>query len=161
MKELLTRAGHSVREYVAGRRVCHFNYFYLLVLLILLFSFIEEVTPFHRADLVEEGKEIVEFVEDVVKKHPKWIYIGIIPVYAIFGYLFFRRARQNYAEHLVINAFRGAVYLMLNILFISIASFLSNIPALVRMEHILVWMMLGYGTWLYYQYFSPLVFRSY
>lgn len=167
VKELFTRPGHSVREYVAGKRVRHFNYFSLVIVVILLFSLVEDITPFHRADLSEEGKEIVKSVEETVKAHPKWVYVGIIPVYAIISYLFFRKAKQNYAEHLVINAFRGSATQILNILFITIASFLHDIPTLIRMERVLVWTILGYGTWFYYQYFSPfythkglLVFRS-
>jgi Protein of unknown function (DUF3667) len=111
VKELFTRPGHSVREYMAGKRVSHLNYFSLLVIVIILFSLVEEITPFHFADLSDDGKEIASSLEELVKKHPKIVYVGIIPYYALFSFLFFRKARQNYAEHFVLNTFKGSALL--------------------------------------------------
>jgi hypothetical protein len=154
VKELFTRPGHSVREYMAGKRVSHLNYFSLLVIVILLFSMIEEVTPFHFADLSDDGKEMAGSLEELVKKHPKIVYIGIIPYYALFSFLFFLKARQNYAEHLVLNTFKGSALLLLTTLFICIASFLKDASVILRIERVINMLMIGYGTWFYYQYFS-------
>jgi Protein of unknown function (DUF3667) len=155
VKELFTRPGHSVREYIDGKRVSHLNYFSLLIIVILLFSMIEEVTPFHFADLSEDGKEMVSSIEELVKKHPKIVYIGIIPFYALFSFLLFRKARQNYAEHFVLNTFKGSALLILTTLFIAVASFVKNTSVLIKIQSGLNLVMTGYGTWFYYQYFSP------
>lgn len=154
VKELFTRPGHSVREYMAGKRVSHLNYFSLLVIVIILFSLVEEITPFHFADLSDDAKEIAGSLENLVKKHPKIVYIGIIPYYALFSFLFFLKARQNYAEHLVLNTFKGSALLLMTTLFISIASFLKDTSVILRIERVINMLMIGYGTWFYYQYFS-------
>jgi len=154
IKELFTRPGHSVREYLAGKRVSHLNYFSLLVIVIILFSLVEEITPFHFADLSDEGKKMAGALEELVKKHPKMVYIGIIPYYSLFSFLFFLKARQNYAEHLVINTFKGSALLLLTTLFIAIASFLKDTSLILRIERVINILMIGYGTWFYYQYFS-------
>ncbi len=154
VKELFTRPGHSVREYMAGKRVSHLNYFSLLVIVIILFSLVEEITPFHFADLSKDASEMASSLEELVKKHPKIVYIGIIPYYALFSFLFFLKARQNYAEHFVLNTFKGSALLLLTTLFISIASFLKDTSVILRIEQVINMLMIGYGTWFYYQYFS-------
>jgi Protein of unknown function (DUF3667) len=155
IKELFSRPGHSIREYVSGKRVTHLNYFTLLVIVLLVFSLVEQLTPFHFADLVETDKEIIEGFEALLKKHPKFIYIGIIPFYALFSFLFFRKAKQNYAEHFVLNTFKISALLMLNILFILFASFIKDISIVKKADAVLYWVTLTYATWFYYQYFMP------
>ncbi|MCU0368886.1 MAG: DUF3667 domain-containing protein [Cyclobacteriaceae bacterium] len=153
IKELFTRPGHSIREYIKGKRVTHLNYFTLLVIILLVFSLVEELTPFHYADLVETQKEIVEGFESLIKKHPKYLYLGIIPFHALFSFLFFKRAMQNYAEHFVLNTYKISAILILNILFILLASFVKDISIIKKADAVLYWVTLAYGTWFYYQYF--------
>jgi hypothetical protein len=127
IKELFTRPGHSVREYVSGKRVTHLNYFTLLVIVLLIFSFVEQLTPFHFADLTETDKEILEGFETLLKKYPKYIYMGIIPFYALFSFIFFKKAQQNYAEHFVLNTFKVSALLIINTVFILFATFTKDI----------------------------------
>jgi hypothetical protein len=155
IKELFTRPGHSIREYINGKRVKHLNYFTLLVIVLIIFSLGEELTPFHYADLVEAEKEILNQFETLLKKYPKFIFIGIIPFYAFFSFIFFRRAKQNYAEHFVLNTFKTSALLLLNIIFILYASFTKDISMVKKADAVLFWATLGYGTWFYYQYFMP------
>lgn len=155
IKELFTRPGHSIREYINGKRVTHLNYFTLLVIVLLVFSLVEQVTPFHYADLKETDKEILEGFETLLKKYPKFIYLGVIPFYALFSFIFFKKAKQNYAEHFVLNTFKTSASILLNILFISIASFINDTSLLKKADGILFWVTLAYGTWFYYQYFTP------
>lgn len=155
IKELFTRPGHSIREYISGKRVTHLNYFTLLVIVLLVFSLVEQFTPFHYADLMETDKEILERFEYLLKKYPKFIYLGIIPLYALSSFIFFKKAQQNYAEHFVLNTFKTSALIILNILFISLASFIKDISILKKADSVLFWVTLAYGTWFYYQYFAP------
>ncbi len=155
IKELFTRPGNSTREYISGKRVTHLNYFTLLIIVLLVFSLVEQLTPFHYADLIETNKEILVKFETLLKKHPKFIYIGVIPIYALFSFIFFKRARQNYAEHFVLNTFKTSAMIILNILFISFASFIKDTSILKKANAVLYWVTLAYGTWFYYQYFTP------
>lgn len=155
LKELFTRPGHSVREYINGKRVSHVNYFSLLLILLLVFSLVEHATPFHFSELVDDDKEIFDAIDKLLKEYPKFVYIGIIPVYAVFSYLLFRKARLNYAENFVINSYKTAAGIVLNILFLSIVSFIKDISIIRKADTLLAWIGTGYGTWFYYQYFSP------
>ncbi len=157
LKELFTRPGHSIREYVEGKRKDHLNYISLLAILIILFLLIEGITPFHYSALVDstEEKEILNTLEGVVKKYPKQFFIGAIPIYAFFSLLFFRKAKQNYAENFVLNAYKSSAFLFLNIIFLSIAIFIKDASMLKIIDSTLTGILVGYGAWFYYQYFSP------
>jgi hypothetical protein len=155
IKEIFTRPGHSIREYTSGKRITHLNYFTLLVIVLLAFSLVEQLTPFHYADLMETDKEILERFETLLKKYPKFIYLGIIPFYALFSFIFFKRAKQNYAEHFVLNTFKTSALIILNILFIAVASFIKDTSILKKADAVLFWATLAYGSWFYYQYFTP------
>jgi hypothetical protein len=155
LKELFTRPGHSTREYVNGKRVKHMNYFSLLVVLILVFSLVEHFTSFHYAELTDGDQEIIGAIDKVLKEYPKFVFIGIIPVYAIFSYLFFRKAKQNYAENFVLNSFKTSATVVMNILFLSFASLIKDIAVIKTADAILALAGTAYGTWFYYQYFSP------
>jgi Protein of unknown function (DUF3667) len=155
VKELFTRPGHSAREYIDGKRVSHLNYFTLLVIALLVFSLIEQITPFHFTDLTESNSKIYETIDKVMKEYPKFLYIGIIPLYAVFSYLFFGKAKQNYAENFVLNSFRVSATIIMNILFLSFASIVRDISIIRKADGLLAWIGTGYGTWFYYQYFSP------
>jgi hypothetical protein len=155
IKELFTRPGHSIREYINGKRVTHLNYFTLLVIVLLVFSLVEQLTPFHYSDLTETNKEILDGFETLLKKYPKFIYLGIIPFFALFSFILFKRAKQNYAEHFVLNTFKSSALIILNILYISLASFIKDISILKKADAVLFWITLAYGSWFYYQYFTP------
>jgi len=155
VKELFTRPGHSIREYISGKRVKHLNYLTLLVILLIGFSLLEQVTSFHFSDLAGESNELLESLDVILKKNSKTLYIGLIPFYALFSLLIFRKAKQNYAEHFVLNSFRVATIVILNILFISFASFVKDISILRKANTVLFWIGAGYGTFFYFQYFSP------
>lgn len=155
LKELFTRPGNSVREYVSGKRVKHLNYFTLLIVVLIVFTILEQITPFHFTDLVEENNEIIKSFDLILKKYPKFLYVGIIPFYALFSFLIFKKAQQNYAEHVVLTTFRVAVIIIFNILFISFASVSKDISIIRKGDTLLAWMGTAYGTWFYCQYFHP------
>lgn len=158
LKELFTRPGHSIREYNQGKRMGQMDYLSLLAIFILLFSLAESYTSFHYADLSNvdgEGKKILNSFDDLLKKHPKLLMIGYIPAYSLLSFWIFRKAQQNYAEHFVLNCFRSSALLLLNIIFILSTSFIHNLHTILKIEKVLDWIVLAYGTFFYYQYFSP------
>lgn len=154
VKELFTRPGHSVREYIEGRRTKHLPYISLLIVLIIFFKMIEDITPFHYADLSEENKETMDFVEQTIKHNAKLYYLSLIPFYAFFSFILFRKAKHNYSEHFVINTYRTSAFLFLNIIFLLTASFLKNTAIIFVINRSMILITLAYGTWFYYQYFS-------
>jgi len=155
IKELFTRPGHAVREYINGRRVAHINYFSMLVLLIMVFSLAEHITPFHYTDLGDGQEDIWKAIDSLLKEHPKLMFLTIVPLEATISYLMFQKAKQNYSENIVLNSFKTSATIILNILFLFIVSVIHDIPTERAVNKVMALIVTGYGMWFYYQYFSP------
>lgn len=155
VKELFTRPGHTTREYINGKRVSHINYFSMLVLLIMAFSLVEDITPFHYTDLGDGQEDILKAIDSMLREHPKFIFLAIIPFEAAISYLIFRKAEQNYSENFILNSFKTSATIILNILFLLLVSVIHDISTERALNKVMVWIVTGYGIWFYYQYFSP------
>lgn len=108
--QLLRRPGHTIREYLDGKRISHmkpvkfmlwatalnFLVFHLLKLDELMMNRIEEQQANNKLSI-----EISRYIFD----HPALIMLFMIPNIALFSWLYFRRHGYNYAEHVVLNAF--------------------------------------------------------
>ena len=53
IKELLSRPGHSIREYVQGKRIKHFNYFATIIFLLTIGYFLKRWTKIETSTLYE------------------------------------------------------------------------------------------------------------
>ncbi|HQQ97192.1 MAG TPA: DUF3667 domain-containing protein [Cyclobacteriaceae bacterium] len=161
LKELFTRPGHSIREYVAGKRVRHLSYFSFLIVIVLLFSGAEAITDFNYASARgdDESRHIVDIVNNSLKHHPKIIFIGILPLLALTTWILFRKARHNFAEHFVLNTYKQASILLINVLFVLVVSRISenSIPLAERWLSVLT---MSYAVWYYYQYFTSFYTRK-
>lgn len=155
IRQLFTRPGQAVREYIDGKRANQLHYFSMFVIVILLFKIVENATPFHYADLTSSNKEGVDFFEGWLKHNAKIFYVSLIPFYALATYLLFRKAHLNYAEHFVINTFRSAASLMITTLFLVIVSWVEDSSARVSINQVTIFLLLAYGIWFYYQFFAP------
>jgi ribosomal protein L37E len=154
VKELFSRPGHSIREYIQGNRAKHFNYFSLLIVLILFVHLLESFSDFHFTDLVDTSKNAIEPLEAFRHEYPKIFFLFQIPIYALFSFLIFRKAHQNYSEHFVLNAYKSSALLVLNSLFIVSTIFIHKIETIREISQINTILVLAYGTWFYFQYFS-------
>ncbi len=79
----------------------------------------------------------------------------MIPIYSLFSFLWFRMAKLNYSEHLVLNSYKTAGELIISLLFTIITIFYTNISNLLLVYYILVFF--GgtiYSVWFYSQLFS-------
>jgi hypothetical protein len=162
IKELSTRPGHSIREYVAGKRVKHLNYLSFMIVIILLFSGAEAITNFdYGAPTRDATTQLVEdTINDNLKHHPKIVFITLLPLLALTTLLMFRKAKQNLAEHFVLNTYKQGAILLVNVFFVLLASRIATQENRAIAERILSVLSGAYGIWFYYQYFSPFYTRK-
>lgn len=156
VKELFTRPGHSVREYVQGKRVNYFNFITLIVLILAISSLLAPYVHVKVSDLMPEtSKATMNSFESFAAKYPKIIVLVAIPVYSLFSFIWFRKAGFNYSEHLVLNSYKTATELLIGLSFTILTVFYTNINVLT-----LIYFGLNggvgivYGIWFYYQFFS-------
>ncbi len=130
LRELLTRPGHTISDYIKGRRVNHYRPLALLILLGALVtfashslnvSFAEESQRLfnpaasHASNRVKDlQKEVTHFVEN----RQTLLHIAFIPLYAFWFWLLFRRRGYNYPEMLVTQTFVANFNLVLSLVIV-------------------------------------------
>lgn len=155
LKELYTRPGHSIREYVQGKRRKHFNYFTLIIVMLLAEKIIGSFsTVEYTAFEATFTKEVMNTLDLLTRKYAKVFILVSIPIQAIISYLFFKKTKENFAAHLVINAYVVGGELVLNILLVIVSIFFTDTQLLATLWMILEFVKVLYTTWFFYQYFS-------
>ncbi|WP_028526830.1 DUF3667 domain-containing protein [Runella limosa] len=157
IKELFLRPGHSIREYVQGKRVKHFNYFTFIILIITLGHFIGSISDVKLIDTTNyfsDDQQLLTRFEELMSANPKIVTMLRIPFLALFSLLFFRKSEQNYTEHLVLNIYKVSGELLIAIVFTLLAIVFKNV---IPLNYFFVGtgsLILVFSIWFYYQYFS-------
>lgn len=159
IKSLLTRPGHSVREYIEGKRIVFFNGFSLLLILVAVNFIILEVN----------GATFSEFLKTLTQSSERGIVdlgglimanlksLALLPILsmALASYLLFKKAKQNYFEHIVLNTYLSAGLMIFSLpvsILISIVG--ADIFVGTAILYLIQILMTGYHIWFLYQYFS-------
>ncbi len=156
IKELFTRPGHSIREYVEGKRAKHFNFISLLIIGLAISSFLKVYTKIEMLDLVSESsREAMGAIEKFTTKYPKLTMAIYIPINAMFSFFWFRKAKYNYSEHLVLNSYKSVGDMVVGLAFTTLTIFYTNIKVLsfIYMT-VIAFFGLFYAIWFYRQFFS-------
>lgn len=163
IKELFVRPGHAVREFIQGKRVIYFNYFTLLVMVITVGVILNEFTTTSLTEIIAPdpgAKEFTSVLEQFSRKYPRLFTFSTIPIIACFSWFWFRKAKLNYAEHLVLNAYRASGELILNTCFTAISIFVRDMMILRSIYTVLIFSVIAYSITFYYQLFSAYGFTK-
>ncbi|KAF2515229.1 DUF3667 domain-containing protein [Flavobacterium foetidum] len=152
IKELFTRPGHSIREFIQGKRVKHFNFFAMVIILLALNYFLSKWTKTELTDVF--NKESVSGLSKVIKGYSKLATFLIIPINALLSFFIFRKSRQNYTENLVLN-----IYLLAGIIsfraILYLTMIVTNDVEVIRATNlVVVFLIFAYTAIFFYQYFS-------
>ena len=155
IKELFTRPGHSIREFINGKRVGYFSFVTLLVIILGISHFIGEYSQVKLSDLMpEDSKESMNAIESFTKKYPKFTLLLTIPFYSIFSFLWFRKSKLNLTEHFVLNSYKTVAESIIGLIFTVITVFYINQKGLMTIYSFVVLFSLIYAFWYYKQFFS-------
>lgn len=166
IKELFTRPGHSMREFIEGKRANHFNYFSFALIILVIEYYLTRFSSIKSSDLYEDVNEISGY-QKVAKDYYKIITLAGIPLFALASYFVFKRSKLNYTEHLIINLYRMSVAGIIMAVYIVITIFYSNMEVLNILFRTVPLVEIIYTSWFFHQYFSVfnynkwgLIFRS-
>lgn len=103
---ILIRPGKVALDYIYGKRKKYYNFFYLLLLIIGLYIFIQsfiQVDDFGVKAVDESGKKLTEGipVSDFIQNNKKVVIFSWIPVLALAGFIVFRRLKFTFVEFLI------------------------------------------------------------
>lgn len=130
--QLFTRPGHSIREYLEGKRLKHFKPVSLVIILATVYALLNH---YLHIDLITEtenkisiknfgldlqfeasqgtDKPLAGVIRDFIDSHFALLQLVLLPFYAAASWLAFRKSGYNYIEHLIINAFlRGQAFII-------------------------------------------------
>jgi hypothetical protein len=163
-RELFTRPGNSIREFLEGKRVKHFKPISLVLVLAgiygILFHFFK-IDMFAGYVVVSGSGEKVIHLNDVIEKTSEWIaqHYSIlallqIPVFTIGTYLCFKKAGYNFIEHLIINTFLVGQRLILHIVTFPLFYFSSGKAMLVTTDRTINLIGYALAIWTLIQLFK-------
>jgi len=164
IKELFTRPGHSIREYIQGKRVNHFKPISLVLLLAGILGFLFHY--FHYDILVNSfevngtGNEADKLrnsfneVSEWVSGHYALLSLLLLPVFSIGTFFSFRKEGYNFIEHLVLNAFLTSQRLVLRIVLFPIYSLLNGTNKVKILSGVVGLVIFFLTLWTLVQFFS-------
>lgn len=131
VKQLTTRPGHSIREFLTGKRKPHYKPFafflitstiYLLLAYLLdINTFVDELLWGFKEGLSESDKSLDLTILNWITKNQTYFILFFLPLFSFASYLAFMKSKYNYFEHLVINlyitGYQMIIYLMLGFVF--------------------------------------------
>ncbi len=93
-------------------------------------------------------------IEGFSKEYPRVILLLTIPFYAVFSFLWFRKSKLNFSEHLVLNSYKTVVELIITLVFTITTTFYTNKNGLILVYILISLCPLIYSFWYYRQFFS-------
>ncbi|MDV3947204.1 hypothetical protein CMT75_01535 [Elizabethkingia anophelis] len=158
IKELFTRPGLSIREYVQGKRVKHFNYFATVLLLLTIIYFVKKWAKIESSDLFDTN---VKGLLKVQKDYSKITVFLNIPIIAFISFLLFQRSKQNYTENLVLNMYLLCGLTVISLILPICMIFTDNKEFLFIVNYFVTALVFLYIIIFYYQYFSVFNYKKY
>ncbi|WP_366521601.1 DUF3667 domain-containing protein [Flavobacterium sp.] len=113
LKEIILRPATVAQNYIQGKRVRYYNFFYLTLIIIgftlLLQSFMEE--PSFKNNNPTYLKSL-----NFARENIKFILLSFIPFFAISSKIVYHRVKFNFAEHSIIASICLIYFLLYNLL---------------------------------------------
>ncbi len=108
IKQLFIHPGHTLREFIEGKRVAHFKPLSFLIVIAGLYAFVHH---FLKADVLAfkftnaDAQSLQPKVTDWMNEHFALVSLLEVPLIGFISYLFFKKYKVNYMENLVISAY--------------------------------------------------------
>jgi len=162
LKELFTRPGHGIREYIQGRRISYSNAFSLLMLLIAVVYLLDGYTGLKLADITSKnGQDFANSIDELTTNYPKLIYLINIPLMAITSYIFFRKSKVNFVENIILNTYISSAIILFSLPFILLTIFYKDKSILsIIFIQLLPLITFCYTLCVYYQFFSEYKYKK-
>ncbi|MGQ7946674.1 DUF3667 domain-containing protein [Flavobacterium sp. WC2509] len=159
-KQLFTRPGHSIREFIEGKRVRYFKPISLVMLLATAYVAlihllnIETIVNANHPDPSTgiDARKVAEWLQE----HFAWITLAFIPIHTIGTAITFRKQGYNFFEYFVLNTYKASQKLYISILFIPVFYYYSGTPAINTITKIILLIDFVLYFWTNQQFFNHL-----
>jgi hypothetical protein len=157
-RQLFTRPGHSIREYIEGKRVNHFEPIGLLIAFAAFYAVLYhtfEIDMFSGiSDSTLDGKLDLRSVGNWITDHFSLVTLLFVPVYSIGSFLCFRKQGYNFYEHIYLNTFLASQRLLIRIATFPLLIILDGTENIFLFRDLLVLADIVLMVWSYTQFFN-------
>ncbi|RUT68140.1 DUF3667 domain-containing protein [Flavobacterium cupreum] len=130
IKQLFTRPGHSIREFIEGKRVRHFKPLSLVVVMATLYGLLYHYFQINLYDDPSYKSIDVAKFNEWSSKHYSWIIIVTIPFFTLGTYISFKKQGYNFVEYFVLNTYRASQKLFAHIIIFPLVIYYNEKPEL-------------------------------
>lgn len=158
-KELFTRPGDSIREFIEGKRVKHFKPISLVIILATLYGLLRHLFHFSILDknAVSEIQGVdYENLNEWISHHYSWIILLSIPMFSVASFVVFRKQGYNFIEHFVLNSYMASQRLIFRIAIFPVIKYFSQSENVTLFVDFLMLMDIVFIFWSYITFFQNL-----
>lgn len=155
-KELFTRPGHSIREYIEGKRVQHFKPISLVIVLATLYGLLYHT--FH-INLTNSENTLKGFNEWTAS-HYSWVTLATIPFYTLGTFICFRKSGYNIIEFIILNTYKASQRLIFHITTFPLLYYFNGTPTIRIITIIIYCIDVLLIFWTNIQFFDNLSFKK-
>ncbi len=164
VKQLLTRPGDSVREFIEGKRVQHYKPILLVFVLAGLngllshyFHFEKVFAKLNAINGSQQPKRLPFNQADIytwIVDHYALFELGLLPIISFCSWLAFKKWGYNYVENIIINSYASGARLAVSILLFPVMYLVKNSDFLILFSSISGFLSIGITIWLYIQLYK-------
>ncbi|RZJ49596.1 MAG: DUF3667 domain-containing protein, partial [Flavobacterium sp.] len=156
VKQLFTRPGHSIREFIEGKRVRHFKPLSLVAVLAALYGFLWHYFHINLFENNEDAKiDWIKFNE-WTSTHFAWVTIATIPLFTLGTYICFRKQGYNFVEYFVLNTFKASQKLFVSILLFPLLYYFDGTSKITIVINSIYLFDIGLIFWTNIQFFNKM-----
>jgi hypothetical protein len=124
--QLLLKPGYTIKEYINGKRIRHFAPVSMVVVMATLYGLFYHYL--HINTFKYSQSEIMDYegLNEWIGAHYAIFTLITIPYYALFSYLFFKKHRYNFSEHIVLNSFLASQRLCVGVISVPFLYYAGN-----------------------------------
>jgi len=160
VKQLFTRPGHTIREYIEGKRVNHFKPFSLLVMFAALYGLI--YSTFNINFFAEISNSTSLGASNLLKIN-RWLSSNYsltifltLPVITLGSFFSFRKLKYNFAEHLILNTYLASQRMIYRVATFPLLLIANGTHHLNLITDLYLIADFGLMLWAYLQFFEKL-----
>ncbi len=163
-KQLFTRPGHTIREFIEGKRVKHFKPMSLVIVLASLYGLLYHY--FHISFVVtspndssEAGIDLVKFNEWTGTHYP-WVTLLMIPLYTIGTSIAFRKQGYNVVEYFILNTYKASQKLFVHLALFPLLYYFNGTPKMRILSLIIYIIDVVFIYWTNAQFFNKMSLKK-
>lgn len=163
-KQLFTRPGDSIREFIEGKRVKHFKPIALVIVLATFYGLLYHY--FHISFVVADTTNSSEVGIDSVKfnewigTHYAWTTLLTIPLFTIGTSIAFRKQGYNFVEYFILNTFKASQKLFVHLALFPLLYLFNGTPTMRMLSLLLYLIDVGFIYWTNAQFFNKLSLKK-